>query len=204
MGPPKEVDDLATQVFKNPYEPGIAKPTNRIPTIDKAPQMRKSNDPPVFDKSTRQSGMARDPFDPLVDEDRWGAEPPKLPNDMSVTADGGVDVKKSGSDWVYKSKEPGGRVTVTIPAKAANKMLPKTDMDEAYGDTDASENDPDYPTDQVYTDMDQSTDPVGNDLHKNKSTGQTTIPVISGQKDRMGYDGLDEELSRMMRIAGLR
>jgi hypothetical protein len=143
--------------------------------------------------------------DQMMDEDRWGAEQsPKLPNDMTVTADGGVDVKKSGSDWVYKSKEPGGRVTVTIPASAANKMLPKTEMDEAYGDTDASENDPDYPTDQVYTDMDQSTDPVGNDLHKNKRTGQTTIPVISGQKDRMGYDGLDEELSRMMRIAGLR
>jgi hypothetical protein len=143
--------------------------------------------------------------DQMMDEDRWGAEQsPKLPNDMTVTADGGVDVKKSGSDWVYKSKEPGGRVTVTIPASAANKMLPKTEMDEAYGDTDASENDPDYPTDQVYTDMDQSTDPVGNDLHKNKRNGQTTIPVISGQKDRMGYDGLDEELSRMMRIAGLR
>jgi len=143
--------------------------------------------------------------DQMMDEDRWGAEQsPKLPNDMTVTAPGGVDVSKDGSNWVYKSKEPGGRVTVTIPASAANKMLPKTEMDEAYGDTDASENDPDYPTDQVYTDMDQSTDPVGNDLHNNKRTGQTTIPVISGQKDRMGYDGLDEELSRMMRIAGLR
>ena len=142
--------------------------------------------------------------DEMMDEDRWGAEqPPKLPNDMSVTGDGGIDVKKSGSDWVYKSKEPGGRVTVTIPAKASNKMLPNTTVDEAYGDTDASDNEPDWPTDQEYTDMDQSTDPVGNDLHKNKSTGQTTIPVIAGQKDRMGYNGLDEELSRMLKIAGI-
>ena len=200
MGPPKKVDDFAAQVLKSPYEPGIAKPTNRIPTIDKAPQMGKSNDTPVFDKSTRQSGMARDPFDPLVDEDRWGAEPPKLPNDMSVTADGGVDVKKSGSDWVYKSKEPGGRVTVTIPAKAANKMLPNTEMDEAYGDTDASENDPDYPTDEVGT-ADEGMYSGG--LDGPKSTGQTTIPVIAGQDDRMGYNG-DHELRRMMEIAGLR
>ena len=201
MGPPKEVDDFAAQVLKSPYEPGIAKPTNRIPTIDKAPQMGKSNDTPVFDKSTRQSGMARDPFDPLVDEDRWGAEqPPKLPNDMTVTADGGVDVKKSGSDWVYKSKEPGGRVTVTIPAKASNKMFPKTDVDEAYGDTDASENDPDYPTDEVGTDDAMM---YSGGLNGPKSTGQTTVPVISGQKDRMGYEG-DHELRRMMEIAGLR
>jgi len=201
MGPPKEVDDFAAQAFKSPYEPGIAKPTNKIPTIDKAPQMRKSNDPPVFDKSTRQSGMARDPFDPLVDEDRWGAEqPPKLPNDMTVTADGGVDVKKSGSDWVYTSKEPGGRVTVTIPASASNKMLPKTDVDEAYGDTDASENDPDYPTDQEGTDDAMM---YSGGLDGPKSTGQTTIPVIAGQDDRMGYNG-DNELRRMMEIAGLR
>jgi len=145
--------------------------------------------------------MARDPFDPLVDEDRWGAEqPPKLPNDMTVTADGGVDVKKSGSDWVYTSKEPGGRVTVTIPASASNKMLPKTDVDEAYGDTDASENDPDYPTDQEGTDDAMM---YSGGLDGPKSTGQTTIPVIAGQDDRMGYNG-DNELRRMMEIAGLR
>ena len=139
--------------------------------------------------------------DQMMDEDRWGAEqPPKLPNDMTVTADGGVDVKKSGSDWVYKSKEPGGRVTVTIPAKAANKMLPNTEMDEAYGDTDASENDPDYPTDEVGT-ADEGMYSGG--LDGPKSTGQTTIPVIAGQHDRMGYNG-DHELRRMMEIAGLR
>jgi hypothetical protein len=66
-------------------------------------------------------------------------------------------------------------------------------MDEAYGDTDASENSPDYPTDQVYTSMDQSTDPINNDVNKNKGTGQTTVPVIAGQDDRMGYNGLRED-----------
>jgi hypothetical protein len=201
MGPPKEVDDFATQVFKSPYEPGIAKPTNKIPTIDTAPQMRKSNDPPVFDKSTRQSGMARDPFDPLVDEDRWGAEQsPKLPYDMTVTAPGGVDVSKDGSNWVYKSNEPGGRITATIPVKASNRMFPKTDMDEAYGDTDASENDPDWPTNQEGTDNAMM---YSGGIDGRKSTGQTTIPVIGGQHDRMGHHG-DNELRRMMEIAGLR
>jgi len=138
---------------------------------------------------------------PPVDEDRWGAEqPPKLPNDMTVTADGGVDVSKDGSNWVYKSKEPGGRVTVTIPAKAANKMLPNTEMDEAYGDTDASENDPDYPTDQEGTDDAMM---YSGGLDGPKSTGQTTAPVNAALKDRLGYEG-DNELRRMMEIAGLR
>jgi hypothetical protein len=139
--------------------------------------------------------------DQMMDEDRWGAEQsPKLPNDMTVTATGGVDVSKDGSNWVYKSKEPGGRVTVTIPAKAANKMLPNTEMDEAYGDTDASENDPDYPTDEVGTDDAMM---YSGGLNGPKSTGQTTIPVIAGQDDRMGYNGLDEELGRMMEMAGV-
>ena len=138
--------------------------------------------------------------DEMMDEDRWGAEPPKLPNDMSVTADGGVDVKKSGSDWVYKSKEPGGRVTVTIPAKASNKMLPNTNVDEAYGDTDVSENEPDWPTDEEGT---EDAMMYSGGLNGPKSTGQTTIPVIAGQKDRMGYNGLDEELGRMLKIAGI-
>jgi predicted NAD-dependent protein-ADP-ribosyltransferase YbiA (DUF1768 family) len=141
--------------------------------------------------------------DDTMDEDRWGAEQtPKLPYDMSVTAPGGVDVKKAGSDWVYKSNEPGGRITATIPASASNKMFPNTNVDEAYGDTDATQNEPDWPTDQEYTDMDQSTDPVNNDLNKDKidvsGNGQTTIPntAVRNQDDR--------ELRRMMEIAGLR
>jgi hypothetical protein len=139
--------------------------------------------------------------DQMMDEDRWGAEQsPKLPNDMTVTAPGGVDVSKDGSNWVYKSKEPGSRVTVTIPAKAANKMLPNTEMDEAYGDTDASENDPDYPTDEVGTDDAMM---YSGGLNGPKSTGQTTSPIVGGQDDRMGHSG-DNELRRMMEIAGLR
>jgi hypothetical protein len=73
-------------------------------------------------------------------------------------------------------------------------------MDEAYGDTDATENKPDYPTDEEGTDNAMM---YSGGLNGPKSTGQTTIPVIAGQDDRMGYNG-DNELRRMMEIAGLR
>jgi hypothetical protein len=73
-------------------------------------------------------------------------------------------------------------------------------MDEAYGDTDASENEPDWPTDEEGTDDAMM---YSGGLNGPKSTGQTTIPVIAGQKDRMGYNGLDEELGRMLKIAGI-
>jgi hypothetical protein len=63
-------------------------------------------------------------------------------------------------------------------------------MDEAYGDTDATENEPDYPTDEVGT-ADEGMYSGG--LNGPKSTGQTTVPVIAGQDDRMGYNGLRED-----------
>jgi hypothetical protein len=63
-------------------------------------------------------------------------------------------------------------------------------MDEAYGDTDATENEPDYPTDQEGTDDAMM---YSGGLNGPKSTGQTTIPVIAGQDDRMGYNGLRED-----------
>jgi hypothetical protein len=73
-------------------------------------------------------------------------------------------------------------------------------MGEAYGDTDATDNEPDYPTDEVGTDDAMM---YSGGLNGPKSTGQTTIPVIAHQSDRMGYEG-DHELRRMMEIAGLR
>jgi hypothetical protein len=62
-------------------------------------------------------------------------------------------------------------------------------MDEAYGDTDASENEPDWPTNQEGTDN-AGMYSGGIDGPKR---GQTTVPVISGQHDRMGYNGLRED-----------
>jgi hypothetical protein len=136
-----------------------------------------------------------------MEEDRWGAEQtPKLPYDMTVVNPEKVDVSKSGDSWVYKPKEPGGRVTATIPASTANKMFPMLNVDEAYGDTDATQNEPDWPTDQEGT---EDAMMYSGGLDGPKSTGQTTVPVIGGQDDRMGYEG-DHELRRMMEIAGLR
>jgi hypothetical protein len=73
------------------------------------------------------------------------------------------------------------------------------EMNEAYGDTDATDNEPDYPTDEVGTDNAMM---YSGGLNGPKSTGQATIPVIGGQDDRMGYEG-DHELRRMMEIAGI-
>jgi hypothetical protein len=73
------------------------------------------------------------------------------------------------------------------------------EMNEAYGDTDATDNEPDYPTDEVGTDDAMM---YSGGLNGPKSTGQTTIPVISGQHDRMGHNS-DHELRRMMEIAGI-
>jgi hypothetical protein len=51
---------------------------------------------------------------------------------------------------------------------------------------------------------------ISGGLNKQKSTGQTTIPVISGQKNRMGADGLGnpmkestELLKDYMKLSGL-
>ena len=74
------------------------------------------------------------------------------------------------------------------------------EIQEAYGDTDATQNEPDWPTDQEGTDDAMM---YSGGLDGPKSTGQTTVPVIAGQHDRMGSDG-DHELRRMMEIAGLR
>ena len=73
------------------------------------------------------------------------------------------------------------------------------EIEEAYGDTDATDNEPDWPTDEEGTDDAMM---YSGGLNGPKSTGQTTVPVIAGQDDRMGYEG-DHELRRMMEMAGL-
>ena len=76
-------------------------------------------------------------------------------------------------------------------------------MDEAYGDTDATENAPDYPTD-----TETSADPFqySGGINKPKSTGQTTVPVIASQDDRQqSYAKAEEDaIKRMMEMAGVK
>jgi hypothetical protein len=58
-------------------------------------------------------------------------------------------------------------------------------VEEAYGDTDPTENAPDYPTDEETTGEDDALlRRWAGGLNKPKSTGQTTIPVIASQTDR--------------------
>jgi hypothetical protein len=56
------------------------------------------------------------------------------------------------------------------------------EMNEAYGDTDATDNEPDYPTNQ-----EESDDALqySGGLNDSKSTGQTTVPVVASQEDRL-------------------
>ena len=70
---------------------------------------------------------------------------------------------------------------------------------EAYGDTDASQNEPNWPTDTEYSDDAMQ---YSGGLNGPKSTGQTTVPVIAHQGERTGVD--DEELRRMMEMAGIK
>jgi hypothetical protein len=58
-------------------------------------------------------------------------------------------------------------------------------VEEAYGDTDPTENKPDYPTEAETTgEDDELLRRWAGGLNKPKSTGQTTIPVIASQTER--------------------
>jgi hypothetical protein len=71
------------------------------------------------------------------------------------------------------------------------------EVDEAYGDDVVSQNSPDYPTN---TETAQDSFEYSGGLNGPKSTGQTTIPVIAGQEERMGAD----DLHRLREMAGIR
>jgi hypothetical protein len=53
-------------------------------------------------------------------------------------------------------------------------------------------------------DIDFMTRVISGGLNKQKSTGQTTIPVIPGQKDRMGYSAVNESISDWAKLAGIK
>jgi hypothetical protein len=60
------------------------------------------------------------------------------------------------------------------------------------------ENSPDWPTKPEYTQTKQSADPISNDLLRDKSTGQTTIPVVAGQLRRQTSMEENVELERSL------
>ena len=58
--------------------------------------------------------------------------------------------------------------------------------------------------DDFEADINFMTKVISGGLNKQKSTGQTTIPVISGQTDRMGYSATNESITDWKKLAGLR
>jgi hypothetical protein len=74
-------------------------------------------------------------------------------------------------------------------------------VDEAYGDDVVSQNSPDYPTN---TETAQDNFEYSGGLNGPKSTGQSTVPVLASQEDRQHTYEDDQELRRMMEMAGVK
>ena len=74
-------------------------------------------------------------------------------------------------------------------------------VDEAYGDDVVSQNSPDYPTN---TETAQDNFEYSGGLNGPKSTGQSTVPVLASQEDRQHTYEDDQELHRMMEMAGVK
>jgi hypothetical protein len=72
-------------------------------------------------------------------------------------------------------------------------------MDEAYGDTDATENQPDWPTAQEGSDDALQ---YSGGLNKPKVTGQTTVPVTGVQPAQSPLMYENNDLTRMLEMAG--
>jgi hypothetical protein len=68
-------------------------------------------------------------------------------------------------------------------------------VDEAYGDTDETLNDPDWPTDTETLAADPNLRTYSGGLNGPKSTGQTTVPVIASQERRLHSESVELERS---------
>lgn len=69
------------------------------------------------------------------------------------------------------------------------------ELEESYANSD---------DDAFEADIDFMTKIISGGLNKQKSTGQTTIPVIAGQDDRMGYSVNESALTDWKKLAGLK
>jgi hypothetical protein len=69
-------------------------------------------------------------------------------------------------------------------------------VDEAYGDTDETLNNPDWPTDTETLDAEPNLRTYSGGLNGPKSTGQTTVPVVASQLRRQASMEESVELER--------
>ena len=72
--------------------------------------------------------------------------------------------------------------------------LDEEELDESYANAD---------DDTFEADIDFMTKVISGGLNKQKSTGQTTIPVIAGQDDRMGYSVNESAITDWKKLAGI-
>jgi hypothetical protein len=98
---------------------------------------------------------------------------------------------------------PSKTLTVTATDEDAlllGKLLKMAGVGGQASEEQVAENQPDWPTN-----TEQSDDALqySGGLNKPKSTGQTTVPVIAGQENRMmTYEG-EDELARLREMAGV-
>jgi len=99
-------------------------------------------------------------------------------------------------------------VTVTADGEEAIKLMAllklagltgEQAVEEAYGDTDETKNEPDWPTDKETTgNNDEHLRRWSAGLNGPKSTGQTTIPVVASQLRRQTSMEENVELERSL------
>ena len=87
-----------------------------------------------------------------------------------------------------------GTDAITADDAADEADAEEEDLDESYANSD---------DDTFESDIDFMTKVISGGLNKQKSTGQTTIPVVAGQNDRMGYN-TNESVNDWKKLAGIK
>ena len=100
---------------------------------------------------------------------------------------------EEGGDGGEASEEQDGN-TAGDAGEGGAEDAPEDELDESYANSD---------DDTFETDIDFMTKVISGGLNKQKSTGQTTQPVIAGQNDRMGYN-TNESVNDWKKLAGIK
>lgn len=108
---------------------------------------------------------------------------------LAQAADNNEKQVDEGGDGGEASSTGNDGVEIADTAEEAEE-----DLDESYANSD---------DDTFETDIDFMTKVISGGLNKQKSTGQTTQPVIAGQTDRMGYN-TNESVNDWKKLAGIK
>lgn len=108
---------------------------------------------------------------------------------LAQAADNNEKQVDEGGDGGEASSTGNDGVEIADTAEEAEE-----DLEESYANSD---------DDTFETDIDFMTKVISGGLNKQKSTGQTTQPVIAGQNDRMGYN-TNESVNDWKKLAGIK